>query len=63
MADLTRADFAKAVNDAIRALRAVYSGVRIMLDELGLALGAALVRPVSMDTSGVVAGIGGHAFG
>jgi hypothetical protein len=34
MSELSRADFAKGVNDAIRALRAVYSGVRTMLDEL-----------------------------
>lgn len=38
MTELTRADFAKGVNDAIRALRAVYSGVRTMLDELAVAL-------------------------
>src|SRR5687767_2657104 len=34
MADLDRETFAKGVNDAIRALRAVYMGVRTMLDEL-----------------------------
>lgn len=38
MTELNRADFAKGVNDAIRALRAVYSGVRTMLDELADAL-------------------------
>jgi hypothetical protein len=38
MTELNRADFAKGVNDAIRALRAVYSGVRTMLDEVADAL-------------------------
>lgn len=40
MNELSRDDFAKGVNDAIRALRAVYSGVRTMLDELANALAA-----------------------
>lgn len=40
MSELSRADFAKGVNDAIRALRAVYSGVRTMLGELADALEA-----------------------
>ena len=38
MADLSRSDFARGVNEAIRALRAVYAGVRTMLDELKDAL-------------------------
>jgi hypothetical protein len=38
MTDTDRAAFAKGVNEAIKALRAVYGGVRVMLEELETAL-------------------------
>lgn len=38
MTELDRTTFAKGVNDAIKALRAVYGGVRLMFDDLRNAL-------------------------